>query len=202
MPRSAARASPPAYACYRYAAMPRAWDDLDDLVRTVEGHATHRSSTIHGPSHWRAVGAVAAELAGVAHGHGGPGAGPDPELLLLFALLHDAMREDDGRDLDHGPRAALLLERLRADGTIGLDDARAATLAEALHDHTYGTLSAEPTIGTCWDADRLLIGRVGIVPDPRFCSTAEGRRRALAGEIPPLDGPATWREVARRLGLD
>jgi uncharacterized protein len=181
--------------------MTRPWNDLDDLVRTVERRATHLQSTIHGPSHWRAVGAVAAELAG-AYGRDADGPQPDRELLLLFALLHDAMREDDGRDLDHGPRAALLLDRLRDDGTLRLDDPRATVLAEALHDHTNGTLSDDPTIGTCWDADRLLIGRVGIVPDPRFCSTPEGRRRAVAGDLPALDGPPRWHDVAARLGVD
>lgn len=183
--------------------MTRPWNDLAALVRTVERHATHIESTIHGPSHWRAVGAVAAELAGAfARGAASGDPTPDRELLLLFALLHDAMREDDGRDLDHGPRAAILLEGLRDDGTLTLDDERAATLAEALHDHTNGTLSADPTIGTCWDADRLLIGRVGIVPDPQFCSTPDGRRRAVAGDLPDLAGPARWEDVAARLGLD
>jgi uncharacterized protein len=182
--------------------MPSAWSDLDDLVRIVERHATHLQSTIHGPSHWRAVGAVAAELAGTFRVDPGPGAvEPDRELLLLFALLHDAMREDDGRDLDHGPRAEILLDRLRIDGTITLSDPRAATLAEALRDHTNGTLSPDPTIGTCWDADRLLIGRVGIVPDARFCSTVQGRHRAVAGDLPDLVGPETWREVAALLGV-
>lgn len=182
--------------------MTRPWNDLDDLVRTVEHHATHLGSTIHGPSHWRAVGAVAAELAGAfARGAADGDPHPDPELLLLFALLHDAMREDDGRDLEHGPRAAILLERLRADGTLTLTDVRAEILTETLHDHTNGTLSADPTIGTCWDADRLLIGRVGIVPDPRFCSTPEGRRRAVAGDLPDLAGPAEWRDVAAMLGV-
>lgn len=182
--------------------MTRPWNDLDDLVRTVEGRATHMQSTIHGPSHWRAVGAVGSELAGAfARDTAAGDPTPDPELLLLFALLHDAMREDDGRDLDHGPRAAILLERLRDDGTLTLADERAAVLAEALRDHTNGTLSADPTIGTCWDADRLLIGRVGIVPDPRFCSTPEGRRRAIAGDLPDLVGPATWGDVAARLGV-
>ena len=33
-------------------------------------------------------------------------------------------------------------------------------------------------VGTCWDADRLDIGRVGIVPHERYMSTAAGRRRA------------------------
>ena len=182
--------------------MTRAWTDLDDLVRIVERHATHLQSTIHGPSHWRAVGAVAAELAGAYRRDAAiDSPPPDPELLFLFALLHDAMREDDGRDLDHGPRAEILLERLRADGTIALSDPRAAILAEALRDHTNGTLSPDPTIGVCWDADRLLIGRVGIVPDARFCSTVDGRRRAVAGDVPDLDGPESWREVAARLGV-
>lgn len=183
--------------------MPRAWADLDDLVRIVEWHATNLESSIHGPSHWRAVGVVAAELAGAYRSDGdGDGAAPDPELLLLFALLHDAMREDDGRDLDHGPRAEILLERLRADGTIVLSDPRAAVLAEALRDHTNGTLSPDPTIGICWDADRLLIGRVGIVPDARFCSTVEGRRRAVSGDLPALEGPDSWHAVAARLGVE
>lgn len=181
--------------------MTRPWNDLEDLVRTVERQATHLQSTIHGPSHWRAVGAVAAELAGAFGRDAGDGPPPDRELLLLFALLHDAMREDDGRDLDHGPRAALLLDRLRVDGTLDLDGPRAAVLTEALHDHTNGTLSTDPTIGTCWDADRLLIGRVGIVPDPRFCSTSEGRRRAVAGDLPDLVGPTSWSDVAARLGV-
>ena len=35
----------------------------------------------------------------------------------------------------------------------------------------------DPTIGTCWDADRLDIGRVGIIPHERFMSTAAGKRR-------------------------
>lgn len=185
--------------------MTRAWTDLDELVDAVEERATHRGSSIHGPSHWRAVGAVAAELAGVLDAappaDAKPTPGPDRDLLLLFALLHDAKREDDGRDLQHGPRAALLLDELRAEDVIAVDDLRAAVLREALHDHTNGTLSSDPTIGTCWDADRLLIGRVGMTPDARFCSTHEGRRRAIAGELPALDGPPAWVDVARLLGL-
>lgn len=185
--------------------MTSVWSDLDDLVRIVERHATHLQSTIHGPSHWRAVGAVAAELAGAFRAEPVPTAsaapGPDRELLLLFALLHDAMREDDGRDLDHGPRAEILLERLRIDGTVTLTDTRAATLAEALRDHTNGTLSPDPTIGVCWDADRLLIGRVGFIPDARFCSTVEGRRRAAAGDLPDLVGPGSWHRVAAMLDV-
>jgi uncharacterized protein len=35
--------------------------------------------------------------------------------------------------------------------------------------------SEVPTIGVCWDADRLDLTRVGIMPDPEFFSTAAGK---------------------------
>jgi uncharacterized protein len=183
--------------------MTRAWDDLDRLVDAVEARSTHLTSTIHGVDHWRAVGATAASLADVLDmgARDEAAARPDRELLLLFALLHDSQRVDDGRDLEHGPRAAVFLDDLRGQGLIRLDDERAAILREALRDHTNGTLSDQPTIAVCWDADRLLIHRVGFVPDARFCSTVEARRRADAGDLPDLVGPPTWGEVAALLGV-
>lgn len=183
--------------------MTRAWEDLDRLVDAVEERSTHLGSRIHGVDHWRAVGAAAASLADAVDRDAvdDESARPDRELLLLFALLHDAKREDDGRDLEHGPRAAVLLEELRDAGLIVLADDRAAVLSEALAEHTNGTLSGDPTIAVSWDADRLLIHRVGLVPDARFCSTAEARRRADAGDLPDLVGPPTWGEVARLLAV-
>ncbi|MEV4423489.1 hypothetical protein AB0L40_26490 [Patulibacter sp. NPDC049589] len=184
--------------------MTRAWEDLDRLVDAVEARSTHLTSTIHGVDHWRAVGATAASLADasdMAAADADEAARPDRELLLLFALLHDSQRIDDGRDLEHGPRAALFFDELLAAGAIRLDDARAAVLREAIRDHTNGTLSEQPTIAVCWDADRLLIHRVGFVPKARFCSTPEARRRADASELPDLVGPPTWAEVAALLGV-
>ena len=183
--------------------MTRAWEDLDRLVDAVESRSTHLASTIHGVDHWRAVGATAASLADVVDmaSPDSPGARPDRELLLLFALLHDSQRVDDGRDLEHGPRAAAFLDDLRGTGLVRLDDERAAVLREAIHDHTGGTTSEEPTIAVCWDADRLLIHRVGFVPDARYCSTEEARRRADAGDLPDLVGPPTWDRVAGLLAV-
>jgi len=45
----------------------------------------------------------------------------------------------------------------------------------AIRHHVDGDVSDDPTIGTCWDADRLDLGRVGIVPDERYMSTARGK---------------------------
>ena len=44
-------------------------------------------------------------------------------------------------------------------------------LAFACEEHTNGGIGPDPTVGVCWDADRLNLWRVGIIPDPRFLST-------------------------------
>ena len=49
--------------------------------------------------------------------------------------------------------------------------------------HTDEMHSADPTIGTCWDADRLDLGRIGVVPDERFMSTPIGKDIARCGSI-------------------
>ena len=59
-------------------------------------------------------------------------------------------------------------------------------LAEACRDHTSGPHHGDPTIGTCWDADRLDLGRVGIIPQEEFMSTQLGKRIARAGVIGPF----------------
>jgi hypothetical protein len=52
--------------------------------------------------------------------------------------------------------------------------------------HTDGEHHDDPTIATCWDADRLDLGRVGMVPDPDFMSTDFGREIAAYGSIEPF----------------
>jgi uncharacterized protein len=48
-------------------------------------------------------------------------------------------------------------------------------LQKACSWHTRGKLSEDPTIGACWDADRLDLTRIGETPKARFMSTALGR---------------------------
>jgi uncharacterized protein len=39
--------------------------------------------------------------------------------------------------------------------------------------HTSGMTEADITVQTCWDADRLDLGRIGVMPDPRrLCTDA------------------------------
>jgi len=137
------------------------------LVDAVLARSTGKDSSIHGQSHWRRVAA-----AGLALLPETPGA--DPALVFLFALFHDSMRFNDSFDPMHGPRAAVLARELRG-GAFDLGNEEMDLLAFACEEHTNGGLSEEPTVGVCWDADRLNLWRVGFEPDPRFLSTEAAR---------------------------
>jgi len=119
-------------------------------------------SGIHGDGHWRRVGEAGLFLAE----HEGVSA----HVVLLFAMLHDCRRENDGHDPGHGPRAAALAEQIGHE-PLGLSADELATLAHAMRDHDRGRVTRDPLVGACWDADRLDLGRVGITPDPRLLST-------------------------------
>ena len=72
-------------------------------------------------------------------------------------------------------------------------------LAEtASNGHTGGGLSKDPTIGTCWDADRLTLRRVGIEPAARYMSTAAGKAAAASGRR--FARVSDWSALARRVG--
>ena len=126
--------------------------------------------SIHGPNHWIVVELGAEFLA--------RDTGADLDVLRLFSVLHDACRCDDGDDPLHGHRAAELAAQWRGE-LFQLDDARFALLDQALRFHADGQTSTDPTIGTCWDADRLDLPRVGIPIDPAYLSTEAARRAVL-----------------------
>lgn len=121
---------------------------------------------IHGPHHWARVRKTGLTIS---KANGG-----DPEVVRLFALFHDSRRENEDWDPDHGLRGAELARSLRG-SLIHLDDAQFELLFTACRDHTDGATSEDPTIGACWDADRLDLGRVGTDPDPEFMSTEAGK---------------------------
>jgi uncharacterized protein len=140
---------------------------LTALVATVLPRAWRRDSPWHGDAHWRCVATTGLALA--------PAALPadiDRTLVLCFGLLHDTRRENEAYDPGHGARAASFAHELRDEGVLVLDDHRFAALDEALRLHSDGLVTDDPTIGTCWDADRLHLPRVSIDPDPTLFSTA------------------------------
>ncbi len=132
-------------------------------MAAVLERSTGKDSSLHGEGHWRRVAA-----AGLALLPQTPGA--DPTVVFLFALFHDSMRFNDSHDPQHGPRGAALAGELRGEA-FDLGDAEMGVLGFACEEHTNGGVVADPTVGVCWDADRLNLWRVGIRPDPRLLST-------------------------------
>ncbi len=128
----------------------------------------------HGPSHWRRVernGLFVATRTGAV-----------VEVVRLFAVLHDSRREHDGLDYTHGAQGAAFAKSLRG-VLFDISNEHFELLQYACTWHTHGRLSDEPTIGTCWDADRLDLGRVGMPPEASYMSTEFGREIAPHGSI-------------------
>lgn len=119
---------------------------------------------IHGASHWARVRDNGLRLA--------HSTGAQPEVVELFALLHDSQRRNNGHDPEHGPRAAAYAKSL-AGSAFELGEAELALLMTACAGHSDGLMRGDITVLACWDADRLDLGRVGRRPDPaRLCTEA------------------------------
>lgn len=137
--------------------------DLDGLLAHVFAHATSLSSRLHGENHWLRVTKVGLELARELNDC-------DLTVIFLFGLLHDTQRLKEGSDPQHGERASHFVQRMN-NGVFLLSDKQLKMLAYACHEHNNGKISDDPTIGICWDADRLNLWRIGRVPRQRFLST-------------------------------
>jgi uncharacterized protein len=117
--------------------------------------------------------------------------GANVEIVQLFAVLHDSRRVNEFTDPDHGPRAAEFASTLRG-RLFDLSNHDFRLLHRACHGHTHERTHPDVTIQTCWDSDRLDLGRVGITPDPNFLCTAAARNPEM---IAWADGRASLRIV-------
>ena len=90
----------------------------------------------------------------------------------------------------HGPRGAALARELHG-GAFTLDEGRMGLLKFACEEHTNGGVSSDPTIGVCWDADRLNLWRVGR-RRTRGCSRRRWRgERSASVELATCSGNAS-----------
>lgn len=144
---------------------------ISNVLEAVLAVSTTNASRLHGLEHWKRVGQNGLALADETEG-------ADAEVVLLFALFHDSMRLNDGYDPDHGRRGSGLARELAH--LLPLEQRRLDLLAAACDDHADGLVCADPTVGACWDADRLDLPRVGIRSDPELLSTGAARARLPA----------------------
>ena len=141
--------------------------DLIEFLRTQFRLAWHG---IHGAPHWARVRYNGFQLAMLN--------GANIEVVELFAFLHDACRIADSGDPNHGKRAAELVETLNGK-YFSLDNTASLLLKKACSEHSEGYVRGDITVQTCWDADRLDLGQIGIRPDPQKLCTAEAQSPAV-----------------------
>jgi uncharacterized protein len=136
--------------------------NLRPLIATILDQYVLPPVEIHGVAHWARVMENGLRLARAT--------AAKIEVVQLFAVLHDSKRENEGHDPDHGQRGADFACSLWGKH-FHLDDGDFDLLCEACAGHTHERTHPDITIQTCWDADRLDLGRVGILPEPsRLCT--------------------------------
>lgn len=150
---------------------------------TLQSHIlSHRifESELHGLRHWMQVESNGLLLASET--------GADTTVVRLFALFHDSKRADDGFDMDHGPRGAEFAKTCFEEHRFDITQEQFDKLYHACKFHTTEPRSGDATIDTCYDADRLDLGRVGIKLDPTKMATIFGTRiaqRSLDEDVEP-----------------
>jgi uncharacterized protein len=141
---------------------------MEALLRTLKAQFALDWEGIHGIRHWERVRENGFRLAALT--------GATPLVVELFALFHDSRRENDGHDPHHGARAAEFARTL-AGSMLAPSDLE--LLATACRDHSKGFTEGDVTVTTCWDSDRLDLGRVGTKPRPHRLCTAAARDPAM-----------------------
>ena len=125
-------------------------------------------SFIHGEGHWMRVlynGRILAKETGA-----------NLNVVELFAVMHDCKRDNEHYDLDHGRRAAEYVHEIRGKW-FDITDEETELLVEACRYHSDGLVEGDITVQTCWDSDRLELGRVGIKPVPKRLCTEFAKRK-------------------------
>lgn len=143
-------------------------------------------SDLHGFDHWQQVERNGLLLA--------TETGADAVVVRLFALFHDSKRVDDGQDLEHGARGAEFAKECFKEHRLDITQEQFDKLYHACKFHTTEHRSGDATIDTCYDADRLDLGRVGIKLNPHKMATAFGAefaQKSLKAGIKP-DNMRQW----------
>ena len=118
----------------------------------------------HGVAHWARVLENGLRLAKTT--------GANADIVQLFAVFHDSKRVKEITDPDHGRLGAEFAAEMRGQ-VFDLHDHDFGLLYRACIGHTHDRTHPDITVQTCWDADRLDLGRVWITPDPRKLCTRE-----------------------------
>jgi len=138
--------------------------NLPLIVRAILDEYALSPDGDHGVAHWARVLENGLRLAKVTRAN--------IEVVQLFALFHDSKRVKETSDPDHGRCGAEFAAEMRGQ-VFDLPDHEFRLLQRACSGHTHERTHPDIIVQTCWDADRLDLGRVGITPHAsRLCTDA------------------------------
>ena len=143
----------------------------DELLAEIRNQFLVNWNGIHGIRHWARVHDNGMKLA--------EQTGANKQVVQLFSVFHDSRRRNEDHDPKHGPRGAVLAMHLRERYFPFLNDADLELLHQACSLHTKASTHSDVTVQTCFDADRLDLGRVGIVPNVKYLCTDSAKSQGL-----------------------
>jgi uncharacterized protein len=147
--------------------------DRAGLLKAILAQFRINRDGAHGTKHWARVRKHALTV--------GQATGADLLVVELFSFLHDSQRENEYQDAGHGHRAADYARSLRA-VYFDLTPTQLDKLCLAMIGHSDGQVHTDSTVQTCWDADRLDLGRVGKKPHSRYLSVEAAKHIESAYE--------------------
>ena len=165
--------------------------ELENLREFCVNRWPEKMGATHGVEHWDRVAMFGKMLYQE---------GADKDVIACFAYLHDSERKDNGIDEQHGFRASLFIDTLRDSYLKPLSDEQIATLKKACKMHTVVPRTDDITVNICFDADRMDLLRVGILPVPERMATKRGAE--LVGNSNYGDNYYKLVEQIKRRGKD
>jgi uncharacterized protein len=144
--------------------------DLKRIVGEILSSYTLPIRGDHGVAHWARVLENGRRLS--------PLTDANLTVVELFAVFHDSRRVNEHDDPFHGVRGADFAASLRG-RLFEISDDEFTLLYRACAGHTHELTDPDITIQTCWDSDRLDLGRVGITPHPSRLCTEVAKSKAM-----------------------
>jgi len=138
---------------------------LQDIEAICRTKLEFMESDLHGIGHLRAVCLLAGRLA--------EESGADVESAMVGGFLHDCGRMDDQSGSQHAIDSAQLARLVLDECFPHLD---AESICDAIARHADGEITDDPVAGAIWDADRLLLGRLGFIVQETFFSTLAAKK--------------------------
>lgn len=129
-----------------------------ELVKVCSEFFTDLNTSVHGITHWLRVLENGFRIA--------ESNGANKNIIVAFAFFHDVKRQCENKDPEHGLRGGHRFQQIMYKTNLTKEEVKKVVIA--CSGHTNVLFHYDIDISTCWDADRLDLYRVGIVPDANY----------------------------------